>query len=111
MNPQTRMSLNTQASAQQLHETTMALTRSMCIAAENGNWNQVIEDEYQRRPLLAHYLHNASPEQAADFILNILRSDKTVLEYGSKARDEFAGELRSISKGQRARVAYAENGI
>ncbi len=104
------MSANLQKTPQALRESALALTQSMCVAAESGDWNLVIENEYQRRPLLAHYLYNASPEQAADFILNILQSDKTVMEFGSKVRDEAAGELRSINKGQRARIAYAENG-
>lgn len=104
------MSADPQKTPQALRESALALTQSMRAAAQADDWVRVIEDEYQRRPLLADYLGCATPEQIAPFIDSVLQSDKIVMELGGKVRDEAAGELRSINKGQRARVAYAENG-
>lgn len=104
------MSAHQQIPVHDLRDTALVLTRSMCVAAERGDWNRVIEKEHQRRPFLTNYLNSVSPDQAADFILSVLQSDKIVMELGSRARNEAAGELRSINKGKRARVAYAESG-
>lgn len=104
------MSLQHHKTPDEVRNSALALTQSMCVAAEAGDWVRVIEDEYQRRTLLADYLSDAVPEQIAPFIDMVLQSDKIVMALGSKARDEAAGELRSISKGQQARAAYAENG-
>lgn len=104
------MSIQQHKTPVELRDFTLALTQSMRAAAQAGDWVRVIEDEYQRRPIMTDYLSTAEPEQIAAFIDRVLCSDKIVMELGSKARDEAAGELRSINKGQRARAAYAASG-
>lgn len=104
------MSIQLHKTPVELRDSTLALTQSMRTAAQAGDWVRVIEDEYRRRSMMADYLRTATPDQTAAFIDRVLCSDKIVMELGSKVRDEAAGELRSISRGQRAHVAYASNG-
>ncbi len=104
------MSTQQHHSPEELRDSTLALTQSMRVAAQVGDWVRVIEDEYRRRAIMTDYLRTAAPDQTATFIDRVLCSDKIVMALGSKARDEAAGELRSINKGQRARVAYAAGG-
>ncbi len=87
------------------------LTHQMLKDGEAGEWQQVIEQEQQRRQLLEQAFSTREPlnEVLAATVRRILELDKVLLEASGRERDEVGGELSRYNRGSRASDAYRAN--
>lgn len=100
-----------QADRVKLLDQALDMTHRMLQDGEAGEWQQVIEQEQQRRQLLEQAFSTREPlnEVLAATVRRILELDKVLLEASSRERDEVGGELSRYNRGSRASDAYRAN--
>lgn len=98
-----------QAQRIQLLEQALELSRRMGSLGEEGDWEQVIELEPQRRAVLEQAFATRAPvdESLAQRVHQILELDRRLMDLSLQARDRAAGELGQLNRSRKARNAYA----
>ena len=93
---------------EQLLDQALTLSRQMLALGEEGQWNDVIELEVQRREVLerAFATRNQVNESLAQRVREILDLDKGLMEMSLKVRDEVAAELGQFNRSRKASSAY-----
>lgn len=91
----------------------LAKTRAALENARDGNWEQVISDEQQRRRMITELFSEPMDARDAqcyrDVIEEILQLNKKLEQIAAEARDRARLDADSISKGRRAVDVYSEN--
>ncbi len=84
----------------------------MAQAGKQGDWDQVIALEPERRSLLekAFATHAPVDELVAERVRTILELDKSLMERSIEAREAIAVELSQSNKARKANNAYQAAG-
>lgn len=91
----------------------MHAARAMKVAAEEGDWDRVIEIQRQRDQALRMFFE--APVEAAEAstvetgIREILAVDRRVLELSQARMQTLSGRLEQLHQGRKARQAYADH--
>lgn len=88
------------------------LTHSLLVAARKGEWDQAIQLEAERRPLIEAYFSNLSTDEKAGLqssIRKILDADREIMELGRERHQLLGESLRDLNKGRQAMDAYSSS--
>jgi len=86
------------------------LTHCMCQAAENKQWQELVDMEAERRNLLSEVFTSKLLDEDADFVRTcidqVLVCDQKTAGLSEAGVKEVAANLSGIQKGRRAAVCY-----
>lgn len=86
----------------------------MLVAAENKDWDGLVELEARRRPLIHACFDDraagAEGELLAAAIHEVLEIDGTIMALAAAGRSEAAEAIQGLARGKRARQAYGGSG-
>ena len=86
---------------------------NMLDAAKDSDWQQLIELNELRQPILESYFKDIAPildtELVRDRIHVLQAIEKQIIHYSKTMRDDVAAELKGMHRGKRVEKAYIVN--
>ena len=85
----------------------------MLDAAKDSDWQNLIELNEIRQPILHGYFSDVAPsldtEVLRDRIQVLQAIEKQILQYSQSMREDIAAELKNLHRGKKVEQAYAAN--
>ncbi len=92
-----------------LIEDIIAITDKMIAFAEQGDWEQMIEQQQKRQPLYEEFLKKFDSEPhvfTAELLMNLKEKNDTLVQLSSDLRDESKEALTKLRSRKKVANAY-----